>query len=88
MASRISNLRITQARQYGRIVGRPPDEAEAIALVADLLMAVCEPRDLRYAFEGVRRHKLTGFKVQVTDRWWIAFEWMDGVGTVDLRLLE
>lgn len=86
MVARISDPRVTQAVEHGRIVGLPPDDAHRIALIADMVTACATPLDLCFLFEGLDREAQLTWRVTVDSRWTLAFEWIDGMGAIDIRL--
>jgi len=88
MISRIYDQRIVRAQLTGFIEGVPTDTVLEIALVADLLLAVATWPDTRFMFDGLARHGAETFKVPVEGVGWMLFEWVDGLGPVNLRLNE
>jgi hypothetical protein len=85
--SRISDLRVTQAQQFGLIVGLPREEAHQIAMIADLLTATHTWDDLTFMFDGLAHHTGPVWIVPVNAKWTMAFEWVDGFGPVNIHLL-
>jgi plasmid maintenance system killer protein len=85
---RVSDLRVTQAQRHGIVVGLPRKEAQQIAMIADLLSATTEWRDLTFMFDRLAHHEGRAWKVPVDQRWWLLFEWIEGFGPVNIRLLE
>lgn len=88
MIPRVSDLRVSQAQRDGVVVGLPCEEVQRIAMFADLLSATHEWRDVGFMFDSLTHHSGNAWKVQVDDRWWLAFEWIDELGPFNLRLLE
>lgn len=88
MIVRVADLRVAQAQRHGVVVGFPRETARRIAAVADFLAVASEWRDLAFLFDELERHGGTGWKVPVDRRWWLAFEWAEGIGPVDVRLVE
>ena len=88
MICRVADLRVAQAQQHGVIVGMPAETARRTAAVADFLAAASEWRDLAFLFDELERHEGWGWRVKVDRRWWLAFEWAEGIGPVNLRLVE
>lgn len=73
------------ADEHGRIVGIPPDEAQRIACVADLVAVCVERRDL--AFLGTMLgERWTIPIVRIDARWTLAFDWIEGFGATNIRL--
>jgi hypothetical protein len=85
---RVSDFRVVQAQRHGVVVGLPAETGRRIAAVADFLAVVSEWRDLAFLFDELERHEQGGWKVPVDRRWWLAFEWAEGIGPVDVRLVE
>lgn len=88
MVSRIADLRVTQAQRHGVIVGLPREDAQRIALVTDLLIAMHDWRDLGFMFDELARHHDSTWKVPVDERWALTFEWVDELGPINIRLIE
>ena len=88
MIVRIADLRVAQAQRHGVVVGLPAETARGIAAVADFLGAASEWRDPAVLFDELERHEARGWKVPVDRRWWLAFEWAEGIGPVNVRLVE
>ena len=88
MTVRIADLRVVQAQRHGVVVGLPRETARRIAAVADFLAAASEWRDLAFLFDELERHGGRGWKVAADRRWRLAFEWVEGIGPVNLRLVE
>lgn len=86
--ARIADLRVAQAQRHGIVVGLPRETARRIAAVADFLAVASEWRDLAFMFDALERHEGSGWKVPVDRRWWLAFGWVEGIGPVELRLIE
>ncbi|MGX9181802.1 hypothetical protein [Mesorhizobium sp. BHbdii] len=87
MTSRISDLRVLQAQQHGCIVGLPKAFAEEVAALADFLMDCHLWSDATLLFEG----EIVGcgrgrWRVPVTAGWWLVFDWMRPIGSVELQL--
>lgn len=87
MVSRISDLRVTQAQEFGVIVGLPRDDAYQIAMIADLLTATHDWGDLTFMFDRLAHHAGPVWTVPVTPQWTLAFEWMEGFGPINIHLL-
>lgn len=88
MNSRISDPRILSAQSTGTAAGVPDQTALQIALVADLLLAMATWSDMHFMFDGLAPHRGQTFKVPVEGHGWTLFEWSDGLGAINLRLLE
>ena len=88
MIVRVTDLRVAQAQRHGVVVGLAPETAQRIAAIADFLGAAGEWKDLEFMFDELERHEGRGWKVPVDRRWWLAFEWTEGVGAVNARLVE
>lgn len=88
MTVRVADLRVVQAQRHGVVVGLPRETARRIAAVADFLAAASEWRDLAFLFDELERYEVRSWKVAVDGRWWLAFEWAEGIGPVNLRLVE
>ncbi|RWH69159.1 hypothetical protein [Mesorhizobium sp.] len=87
MKSRISDLRVLQAQQHGRIVGLPKTFAEEVAALADFLMDCHLWSDVTLPFEG----EIVGcgpgrWRVPVAAGWWLMFDWVQRFGPVELQL--
>jgi hypothetical protein len=80
---RIADLRIARARRHGVVVGLSSETVQRIA-VADFLAAASEWRDLAFLFDELGRHEGTGWKVPVDRRWSVAFDWIAGIGAVNV----
>jgi hypothetical protein len=85
---RVTDLRVAQAQRHGVVVGLPPEVAQRIAAIADFLGAASEWKDLEFMFDELERHHGRGWKVPVDRRWWLAFEWVEGFGPANVRLVE
>jgi plasmid maintenance system killer protein len=88
VTGRIADLRVSQAQRHGIVVGLPRVTAQRIAALADFLGAAGDWRDLAVMFDELERHERTGWKVPVDGSWWLAFDWTEGVGAVNVRLVE
>ena len=88
MIVRVADLRVVQAQRHGVVVGLARETAQRIAAIADFLGAAGEWKDLAFMFDELERHEGSGWKVRVDRRWWLAFEWAEGVGPVNVRLVE
>jgi plasmid maintenance system killer protein len=85
---RVADLRVAQAQRHGVVVGLASETAQRIAAIADFLGAASEWEDLEFMFDELERHEGKGWKVPIDNRWWLAFEWTEGVGPVNVRLIE
>jgi len=84
---RISDLRVRQAQQHGRIVGLPKAFAEEVAALADFLMDCHLWSDVTLLFDGEIVQQGQGvWGVPVTGDWWLVFGWESPLGPVELRL--
>jgi hypothetical protein len=54
----------------------------------DFLGAASEWKDLEFMFDELERHEESGWKVPVDRRWWVAFERTEGMGAVNVGLVE
>ena len=88
MSVRVSDLRVIQAQRHGVVVGLPRVMAQRIAALADFLGAASEWKDLAVMFDELERHEGSGWKVPVDRRWWLAFDWSEGIGAFNVRLVE
>lgn len=88
MTPRVTDLRVAQTQRHGVVVGMAPGTAQRIAEIADFLGAASEWKDLEFMFDDLERHEGRGWKVSVDHRWRLAFEWTEGVGPVNVRLVE
>lgn len=87
MVSRISDLRVEQARRHGRIVGLPTDFAEEVAALSDFLVDCHAWSDVSLPFDGaVDPHGTDRWRVPVDNDWWLTFRWDPPFGPVDLEL--
>ncbi len=86
MISRFSDLRVKQAIDHGSIVGMPPDEAQRIALIADLITVCVHRRDLVFLRAELGREASEANRVRVDARWTLLFDWVDGLGATNIRL--
>jgi hypothetical protein len=84
---RVTDLRVAQAQRHGVVVGLR-QVAQRIAAIADFLGAASEWEDLEFMFDELERHEGRGWKVPVDRRWWLASEWAEGVGPVNVRRVE
>jgi hypothetical protein len=64
------------------------ETARRIAAVAGYLAVASEWRDLAFLFDELERHEGRAWKVPVDRRWWLAFEWAEGIGPVNVRMVE
>lgn len=87
MIVRVADLRVAQAQRHGGVVGLASETAQRIAAIADFLGAASEWEDLEFMFDELERHE-GGWKVPVDRRWRLAFERTEGVGPVNVRLVE
>ena len=88
MTIRVTDLRVAQAQRHGVVVGLARETSQRIAAIADFLGAASEWKDLQFMFDELERHEGRGWKVPVDRRWWLAFEWAEAVGPVNMRLVE
>jgi plasmid maintenance system killer protein len=88
VTARIADLRVIQAQRRGVVVGMPRMTAQRIAAIADFLGAASEWKDLAFMFDELQRHEGGGWKVPVDRRWWLAFDWTEDVGALNVRLVE
>lgn len=88
MTVRVADLRVIQAQRHGVVVGLGRETTQRIAAIADFLGAASAWEDLEFMFDELERHEGRGWKVPVDRRWWLAFEWAEGVGAVHVRLVE
>lgn len=88
MIVRIADLRVAQAQRHGIVVEMAPETAQRIAVIADFLGAATEWGDLAFLFDELEHHEGSEWKMRVDQRWWLAFEWAEGVGPVKMRLVE
>lgn len=89
MTLRISDPRIVQAQRHGIIVGLPREDAYNIAIMADLLSAMVEWRDVLFMFPlELDHYEGQTWRIRVDDRWFMIFEWVDELGAINIRLLE
>lgn len=88
MTGRVTDLRVAQAQRHGVVVGLSRATARRIAAVADYLAVASEWEDLEFLFDALERHDARGWKVRVDRRWWLAFDWAEGTGPVNVRLVE
>ncbi len=86
MTVRVRDLRVRQAQESGIIVGLPRAFAATTALVADLLVGTHIWSDAMLMFADIGRHQGATWKVPITEGWWMLFDWMDGIGAVELRM--
>lgn len=87
VTSRISDLRVQQAQEHGRIVGLPAIFAQEVAALADFLTDCRIWSDVTLTFDGeVVTHCPGRWRVPVNGEWWILFNWLKGVGPLEMRL--
>lgn len=88
MNNRVSDQRILHAMMVGVVDGYEPKQVLEIAFTATMLLGCKTWRDTRFLMSGLARHSGETFEVEVPDQGPIIFEWEDGLGAINLRLLE